>query len=65
MKLMEAADLYVTRRSATGEKFYSPAAMFYGNVAVYLDGIIDRVLNNAPSDERRRIGERRLQRPAF
>jgi len=37
MKLMEAADLYVTRRSATGEKFYSPAAMLrsfcrhYGN----------------------------------
>jgi hypothetical protein len=43
--------------------FYSPAAMFYGNVAVYLDGFIDRALNNAPSAERRRIGESRFQRP--
>ncbi len=45
--------------------FYSPSAMFYGNVAVYLDGIIDRARNLAPSDERRRIGESRFQRPVF
>lgn len=45
--------------------FYSPAANFYGNVAIYLDNIIDRALHNAPSDEKRRIGENRFQRPAF
>jgi hypothetical protein len=45
--------------------FYSPSAMFYGNVAVYLDSIIDRALHNAPADERRRIGDNRFQRPVF
>jgi hypothetical protein len=45
--------------------FYSPTAMFYGNVSVYIDSLIDRALNNAPADHRRRIGESRFQRPVF
>jgi hypothetical protein len=46
--------------------FYSPSAVFYGNVAVYFDSLIERAMNKTPADQRKkRIADNRFQRPVF